>query len=100
MVSTITRTGTGTGAHDLCLVNCSGIPGLEISQEEKLSPVAPLGDKSSPTLVRYQKWACAGLHLQKKKTHKRATETEERGQAAVPLQAMRDSGTSSRGGGH
>lgn len=96
MVSTNTRTGTGTGAQDLCLVNCSGIPGLEISQEEaELSPVAPLGDKSSPTLVRYQKWAwnC------KKKTHKTATETEERGQAAVPLQGLRDSGTSPRGGG-
>lgn len=99
MVSTITR--TGTAAQDLCLVNCSGIPGLEISQEAELSPVAPLCDKSSPTLVRYQKWACAGLHLhkKKKKTHKRATETEERGQDAVPLQGLRDSGTSPRGGG-
>lgn len=99
MVSTIT--GAGTGPQDLCLVNCSGILDklAEISQEE-LSQVSPLGDKSSPTLVRYQKGACAaGLHLQQKRHTKRATETEERGQDAVPMHGLRDRGTSPRGGG-
>lgn len=91
MVSTITR--TGTGAQDLCLVNCSGIPGLEISQEEELSPVAPLCDKSSPTLVRYQKWACAGLHLHKKKK-KRLTKGQRKRKKGGRMQyRCRDLGT-------
>lgn len=79
MVSTIT--GAGTGPQDLCLVNCSGILDklAEISQEE-LSQVSPLGDKSSPTLVRYQKWACAaGLHLQQKKAHKKGNGNGRKG---------------------